>query len=94
MSDLIVTRAIKLSRVQDGTRYGISRGNGHGVYFLSPGIADPLCGWDWLLGRQHPEVENIIEVTAYGCHFKASINPEAHKGNIVKEWARAALAGA
>jgi hypothetical protein len=83
---------IKLAQVQNGERCGITRGNGSGSYLLSPGIKDPLCGWSWLLGREHPENDFTIELITPGSRVKATLNPEAHQGNIVKEWARAALA--
>lgn len=87
--------AVTLRRIGEGSRWGIIRANsagGNGALVFSPGIYDPLCGWDWLLGRPHPQEECHFEITAHGCHFSATVNPDAHKGKIVQEISRAALA--
>lgn len=74
--------SIRINRVVNEGRYGISRGNGSGNMMLGPGIHDPLCGWDWLLSREHPQEE---------IRFSATINPEAKNRNIVRDLSRAAM---
>jgi hypothetical protein len=57
------------------------------------GITDPLCGWDWLLDREHPEVELSFSLSIGGARFSATLNPEAKNKNIVKELSRAMAKG-
>ena len=59
---------------------------------LSAGIEEPICGWDWLIGRDHPLVEYSFTLTAWGCTHNLTINPDAHKGQIVKECCKVAFA--
>lgn len=80
--------SIRISRVIDHGRYGISRGNGTGSMMLGPGINDPLCGWDWLLDRDHPEVELSFSISMGGSRFSATLNPDAKNKNIVKDLSR------
>lgn len=87
--------AITLTRINEGSRWGIARagaGLGSGSILFGPGIYDPLCGWAWLLGRAHPYEECQISISAWGCRFTATVNPDAHKGKIVQEISRVALA--
>ena len=83
-------QGVRLSRVCINGRYGISRGDGSGDCLFSPGIADPLPGWGWLLGRAHPQVEVKFTLDMDGARFSATVNPDAHKGQITREIARAA----
>ena len=85
-----MTDYIRLSRVYSKGRYGISRGNGS--YLLSPGIADPLPGWDWLLNRDHPlvELQMSIEGPGYRNTFRIDAN-NANSDKIVKEVCSAAV---
>lgn len=82
---------IRISRVVNDGRYGISRGNGSSM-MLSPGIVDPLCGWAWLLGREHPQVELSFSISMGGSRFSATLNPNAKNKNIVKDLSRAVMA--
>lgn len=59
---------------------------------LSAGIEEPVCGWDWLIGRDHPLVEYGFELIAWGCKHTLTVNPDAHKGQIVKECCKVAFA--
>lgn len=81
-----------LTRINEGSRSEIARAGGSSSMIFGPGIYDPLCGWSWLLDRAHPWEECIIQITAHGCRFTATINPDAHKGKIVQELCRNALA--
>lgn len=83
---------VRVNRVCLNGRCGISRGNGNGNTLFSPGTADPLCGWDWLLNREHPQVEVKFTLVMGKARFSATVNPDAHKGNIIREIARAATA--
>lgn len=41
--------------------------------FFSPGITEPLCGWDWIEGRTHPMADYRITITAWGITHKIAI---------------------
>lgn len=84
--------SIRISRVVNDGRYGISRGNGSGNMMLGPGIADPLCGWDWLLNRAHPQVELSFSLNMGGSRFSATLKPGQTNAHIVKDLSRAAFA--
>jgi hypothetical protein len=83
--------AVRLRIIKTGSRWGIARSGNGNSFMLSPGVCDPLCGWDWLLDREHPLEECRIEINAWGCRFSATVNPDAHKGKIVQEISRVAL---
>jgi len=81
---------VRLSRVYKNGRYGISRGNGS--YLFSPGIADPLPGWDWLLNRDHPQVELRMSIETPGSRNTFSVSPNnKNSDRIVKEVCSEAL---
>lgn len=84
--------SIRVSQIVNNGRYGISRGNGSGNMMLGSGIADSLCGWDWLLNREHPQVELIFSISVGGARFSATLNPDAKNKNIVWDLSRAATA--
>jgi len=42
---------------------------------LHAGIDRPLCGWDWLLGRDHPEADLTIRLTGPGFRTSTHIAP-------------------
>lgn len=83
-------QGVRISRVCINGRYGISRGNGSGDCLFSPGIADPLPGWDWLLGREHPEVEVKFTLDMGGARFSATMKPKDYKAGILRKMTRAA----
>lgn len=83
--------SIRVSRVVNDGRYGISRGNGSSNMMLGPGIHDPLCGWDWLLNREHPLEELRFSISMGGARFSATLNPDAKNKNIVRDLSRAAM---
>lgn len=78
---------VMISRVYSSGRYGMSSSSGVRCW-LSPGIHDPLCGWPWLTGRAHPEVELSFELVRPGSRFSARLNPGARPG-LAAELARA-----
>jgi len=61
----------KMSRVCINGRVGISR-DGCAHLLLSPGIADPLPGWDWLLGRSHPDNDLSFSVVIGGARVSGT----------------------
>lgn len=73
----------------DSSIYGTCPNNGN--LLLSPGIVEPICGWDWLLKREHPQVDYQITIQAWGCKSTIRLNPNADKGNIVKNVCTIAL---
>jgi hypothetical protein len=66
----------KMSRVCINGRVGISRGDGCRALLLSPGVADPLPGWYWLLGRSHPDNDLSFSVVIGGARV-SGIAPSA-----------------
>lgn len=71
---------------------GIARqGNGIDTTYFSPGIYEPICGWDWLLNREHPPVNYEFVIIAHGCKSTVSLNPDAHHGKIINEVSQASL---
>jgi len=83
-----------------GFGYGITRNplasnnhrdNDHQDLIFNPGIVDPICGWDWLLNREHPVCEFKIMIEAWGCRHTVRLNPDAHKGKIIQQVSQAAL---
>lgn len=85
-----MTDYIRLNRIYSKGRYGISRGNGNLLF--SPGIADPLPGWDWILEREHPLFELQMSITGPGCRNTFSINPtNKNSDKILKEICSVAL---
>ena len=82
---------VYLTKVGRDGRVGIARAGGMGAHvsWLSPGITDPLPGWEWLTGREHPEVELSFEIIRDGARFSASLKPGARPG-LAAELARAA----
>lgn len=69
--------------------YGISRGNGcwnpMNDLIFSPGIKEPICGWDWLLKREHPPVNYEFTIIAHGCKHTIRLNSDAHRGKIIQQ---------
>ena len=57
--------SIRLSCIQDGARWGISRGNGSG---------------NMMLGREHPQVELRFSLNMGGVRFSGTLNPNAKGG--------------
>jgi hypothetical protein len=82
---------IRLTRICTNGRYGISRGNGS-AHYLGPGIADPLPGWQWVLGRDHPLVELRMSIESPGCRNSFSINgSNKNSDKILREVCSVAL---
>jgi hypothetical protein len=83
---------IKLTRIYEHGHYGVTRGNGNGKLLFSAGITDPLCGWEWLLNRDHPLVELEMSVSGPGYSNSFRINPRnPDSEKIVKEVCSVAL---
>ncbi len=85
-----MTDYIRLTRIYKDGRYGISRGNGNLLF--SPGIADPLPGWDWVLNREHPlfELRMSIETPGYRNTFGINLNCK-NPDKIIREISSLAL---
>lgn len=66
--------------------YGATGSNSRPV-MLSPGLKDPLCGWDWLLSRDHPENIYQVELVAHGCRHSFTLKDPRQ----MKEVCRAAF---
>lgn len=78
---------VTISRIQSRGRCGFSSSSG-GRFLFSPGIGAPVCGWSWLTGRSHPEVELSFELVRPGSRFSARLNAGARPG-LAAELARA-----
>jgi len=48
------------------TREDFSSGMNPRLYEFSPGVDEPLCGWEWIEGRLHPYPDYRITITAWG----------------------------
>ena len=79
-----------LSRDDDANEIGCHHSYPGGLHF-SAGVTEPLCGWDWLLEREHPQVSYQIFIEAWGCKHAIVFNPDAHKGKIIQQVCSAAL---
>lgn len=57
-------------------------------------ITEPICGWDWLLNRNHPLVEYRISIEAWGCKHSIHLcdNPDMDQGRIMKDVCKTAFA--
>jgi len=94
------TEPITLYQIVNGgkhsNRYGITKEdnalyyNGNDMLF-SPGIKEPICGWDWLLNREHPPVNYEITINAFGCKHTILLNPDAHNGKVIEQVSQAIL---
>ena len=91
-------KSIKVYRVKDMFRASITRrqhdpcvGELLGDTIFSPGIFEPLCGWDWVLNREHPQVTYEMTLIAWGCKHTIIYNPDSYHGTITNKLCQIAL---
>lgn len=88
--------SVRVGAYRENGHHGIYRLNSNDAYgsdsmLFSPGIIEPICGWEWLESKEHPLVEYIIEITAWGVHYKITLLPNTTKPNLMKDICRIAL---
>jgi len=57
--------------------------------YFSPGVVEPICGWEWIEGRVHPKGDNTIYIIAWGCRSTATFTDNDPKR--MKDYCAAAL---
>jgi hypothetical protein len=81
-----VNSQVGITTREDGVS-GIPKKNDKTTLLLGPGIEEPVCGWEWLLNRAHPLIENRIEIVAHNCRHNIHLcdNPNIDQGRVMKE---------
>ena len=72
-----------ITRINNNGRCGLSSSAG-GELWLSPGLDSPICGWQWLECRKHPEVELQFDLSQDGVQFRATLRPTARPGLVAR----------
>lgn len=97
------TKPVKIYRVSYDHKIGITRDESFATHqnpsyldktttlAFSAGIDAPICGWEWLLNREHPPVNYEMTVTAFNCKHTIMLNPNAHNGKVIQQVSQAIL---
>lgn len=93
------TKTIRLYRHTKHDQVGFSKSDNTYLdrkvdTIFSACITEPICGWDWLLNRNHPLVEYRISIEAWGCKHSIHLcdNPNIDQGRIMKDVCKTAFA--
>ncbi len=56
---------------------------------LHAGIDSPICGWHWIEGREHPQVD--LRITLCGPGFRSTTTLGPKSGNALREVCKYAM---